>query len=237
MSTQKRTVQHNFYVYVDTVVFTVADNTLKVLVVKRQTAEDGWYALPGGLVEEGEDLADAASRELFEETGIEVAARDLRQIGAFGHPNRDTRFGRAITVAFLAMIPFPDDPTAGSDAEDPHFIDYRMARKPGVMEFDHRDIIGSARRLARGQLENTPIALEFCHREFTMTELRGVYEAFYQRALDPANFRRKVEAIEGFVQRQEFVASTESAGRPARLYRGGPVRTLYPPILFRRQMK
>ena len=237
MAKHQRTVQHDFYVYVDTVVFTVDDSKLKVLVVKRQTAKDGRFALPGGLVENGEDLADAASRELLEETGIEVSSRDLRQIGAYGHPDRDTRYGRAITVAFLAMIPFPDAPTAGSDAVNTQFIDYRMARKPGVMEFDHRDIVGDARRLARGQLEDTSIALDFCRREFTMTELRGVYEAFYQRELDPANFRRKVEAIEGFVKQQEFVASTESAGRPARLYRRGTARNLYPPIWFRRQEK
>jgi 8-oxo-dGTP diphosphatase len=237
MAKHQRTVQHDFYVYVDAVVLTVTDGRLQVLVVKRATAQDGRFAIPGGLVEEGEDLAEAASRELQEETGIVVSPKHLRQIGAYGHPDRDTRYGRAITVAFLALVPTPEVPNAGSDAVKTQFIDYKVARKSGVMEFDHRDIVGDARRLARSQLEDTSIALDFCHKEFTMSELRSVYEAFYQRELDPANFRRKVEAIDGFVEPQEFVTSSESAGRPARLYKKGTAQDLYPPIWFRRQEK
>jgi len=236
VTTHQRTVQHDFYVYVDTVVLTIIDRVLHVLVVQRRDAKKGAFALPGGLVEAHEDLADAACRELQEETGLRVSPRQLHQIGAYGEPTRDTRFGRAITVAYLAMIPTPEVPDAGSDASDAQFIEYRRARSRGVMEFDHRNIVGDARRLARQQLEDTPIALDFCHKEFTLSDLRQVYEAFYQRDLDPANFRRKVEAIPDFVVPMDFVSSLSSgAGRPARLYRRGNAKFLYPPIHFRRQ--
>ena len=236
MTSHQRTVQHDFYVYVDTVVLTIIDRVLHVLVVQRRDAKKDMYALPGGLVEPQEDLADAASRELREETGLIVSARQIHQIGAYGDPKRDTRFGRAITIAYLAMIPTPDVPDAGSDATAAQFIEYRRARSRGVMEFDHRNIVGDARRLARQQLEDTPIALDFCHKEFTLSDLRQVYEAFYQRDLDPANFRRKVEAIPDFVVPMDFVSSLSSgAGRPARLYHRGHTKFLYPPIYFRRQ--
>jgi 8-oxo-dGTP diphosphatase len=236
VASRERTVQHDFYVYVDTVVLTIIDRVLHVLVVQRRDAERGMYALPGGLVESHEDLSDAAARELREETGLNVQPRQLHQIGAYGDPKRDTRFGRAITVAYLAMIPTPDVPDAGSDATSARFIEYRRARSRGVMEFDHRNIVGDARRLARQQLEDTPIALDFCHKEFTLSDLRQVYEAFYQRDLDPANFRRKVEAIPEFLVPLDFVSTAPTgAGRPARLYRKGLTKHLYPPIYFRRQ--
>lgn len=235
MAPRQRTVQHDFYVYVDTVVMTIIDERLHVLVVERQSAKTAKYALPGGLVEPHEDLADAASRELLEETGLEVSAKNLRQIGAYGHPDRDTRYGRAITIAYLAMVPEPEFITAGSDASATRFIEYRKARDRGVMEFDHRVIVGDARRLARQQLSDTPIALDFCRSEFTISELRHVYEAFYQRQLDPANFRRKVEVIPDFAIPMEYVTThPKGAGRPARLFRKGTAKRLYPPIYFRR---
>ena len=235
MPKHTRTVQHNVYVYVDTVLFTLIDGVLNVLVVKRKTAPDGKFALPGGLVEDGETLAEAASRELYEETEMEFRPENLLQIGAYGDPDRDTRYGRAISVAFLAMTPNPPAPNAGSDATSTQFIEYRKARKPGVLEFDHRNIVGDARRLASRQLEDTAIALNFCEEEFTIGELRIVYEAFYQRELDPANFRRKVEKIDGFIIPQKSLSLSESAGRPARLYKRGKKHDLYPPIYFRRQ--
>lgn len=235
VTSTKRTVQHDFYVYVDVVVMTVRGGQLHVLAIQRKNASGGARALPGGLVEPSEDLAEAASRELREETGIRVPSSNLVQIGAYGHPTRDTRYGRAITVAYLAMLPDPNLPRAGSDAKQAEFITYRNARSPRALEFDHRVIVRDARRLASRQLETTPIALEFCRREFTITELRHVYEAFYQRTLDAANFRRKVLDVEDFVIPLDFVEThSDSPGRPARLYRRGRAQSLYPPIHFRR---
>ena len=235
MGVTERTVQHDFYVYVDVVLMTIEDGVLKVLTVQRATAAPGMRALPGGLVEPGEDLPEAASRELQEETGLRVSPASLRQIGAYGHPLRDTRYGRAISVAYLAMIPSPRAVRAGSDAARAEFITYRQARGRGFLEFDHRDIVGDARRLASRELEDTPIALEFCRNEFTMSELRHVYEAFYQRELDPANFRRKVEDVIGFVEPLDYVATDRPApGRPPRLYKKGRAKRLVLPVHFRR---
>lgn len=235
MPSAKRTVQHDVYVYVDTVVFTLIEGELNVLTVKRKGANAGVRSLPGGLVNDGEDLADAASRELFEETGLRVPASRLRQIKAYGKPDRDTRYGRAITIGFLAMVPDPGPVAAGSDAKEVEFIPYRKARRGATLEWDHSDIVGDARRLARSQLEDTPIALEFCKPKFTLTELRTVYEAFYQRELDPANFRRKIENIPDFVvPTTDQTAPGEGLGRPAILYRRGRAVKLIPPLYFRR---
>jgi 8-oxo-dGTP diphosphatase len=70
----------------------------------------------------------------------------------------------------------------------------------------------------------------FCHEEFTIAELRRVYEVVWGAPLDPRNFHRKVSGTPGFViptQRR----TTRDGGRPARLYRRGEVAVLYPPLL------
>jgi 8-oxo-dGTP diphosphatase len=234
MSSKVRTVQHHVYVYVDLVCLTITDKKLHVLTVERQSAQSGMLAIPGGLLEDDEDLAEAAARELLEETGIRVDPRAIHQIGAFGHPDRDTRYGRAISIAFLALVPEPDEPFAGSDARTSRFVPFSQTQKAGVMEFDHREILKAASRLARRLLEDTPIATQFCGREFTMTDLRDVYQAVLGHEVDKANFRKKVEAARGFVEQIDFLQSQSSgAGRPSRLFKRGLAKELNPPIRFR----
>ena len=234
MTKRTRTVQHHLYLYVDLVCLTIKDEQLHVLTVERQTAAAGMLAIPGGLLEDHEDLPDAAARELHEETGIKVDARAIHQIGAYGHPERDTRYGRAVSVAFMALVPHPDKPLAGSDARASKFVPVSHTQRSGVMEFDHKLIIKDACSLARRLVEDTPIATQLCGQEFTMTDLRGVYEGSLGYEVDPANFRKKVEAVDGFVDQIDYIQSQPSgAGRPARLFHRGSVKELNPPIRFR----
>jgi 8-oxo-dGTP diphosphatase len=249
MASLKRTVQHQTYVYVDLVCLTLKDREPKirdrptkelfVLTVERQTAKKGMLALPGGLLEDSEDLAEAAVRELREETGIALTPGEIHQIGAYGHPDRDTRYGRAISVAFLALIPHPDTPLAGSDARGSSFVPYALTQLLGKMEFDHKKIIYDARELALNLLEDTPIATQFCAKNFTMTDLRNVYEAVLDHTVDPANFRKKVESIENFVAPVPNLESThKGAGRPAQVYKlvnqkPKDRKKLNPPVRFR----
>ena len=86
-----------------------------LLIRRRKEPFAGHWALPGGFVEAGEDLDDAARRELAEETG--VLAQQLRQVRAFGRPERDPR-GHVISVAYRAVAPPGATPRAGSDAGD-----------------------------------------------------------------------------------------------------------------------
>jgi len=234
MASSKRTVQHQTYVYVDLVCLTIRDRELHVLTVERQSAEKGMLALPGGLLEEDEGLAEAAVRELREETGISVSPQSIHQIGAYGDPERDTRYGRAISIAHLALVPHPDKPLPGTDARGSSFVSYAHTQRKGTMEFDHKDIIRDARDLALRLIEDTPVATQFCDKHFTMTDLRHVYEAILGYEVDPANFRKKIEAVDGFVVQVPNIESTHSgAGRPAKMYRRGSLRELNPPVRFR----
>ncbi|MFH1136932.1 MAG: NUDIX hydrolase [Pseudomonadota bacterium] len=69
-----------------------------VVLIARRNPPLGW-ALPGGFVDYGESLEQAAAREALEETGLRVEL--LGQLGAYSDPSRDAR-GHTITNVFLA---------------------------------------------------------------------------------------------------------------------------------------
>jgi 8-oxo-dGTP diphosphatase len=114
----------------------------KVLLIRRGrpgTPFEGCWALPGGFVDENEDLLDAARREMREETQVEL--KDLRQVGAFGKPGRDPR-GHVISVAFLAAIEMGSvNPVAADDARD---VAWHPLNNLPPLAFDHGDIIAAA---------------------------------------------------------------------------------------------
>ena len=119
-------------VAVDLVVLTVRSGELSALAVRRGIEPyRGRWALPGGFVEPGEDLADAAVRELGEEAGIGRLRPHLEQLATYGAPDRDPR-GRVVSVAYLALVPDPGDPVAGSDAADAAWRPVCLDARPGA---------------------------------------------------------------------------------------------------------
>jgi 8-oxo-dGTP diphosphatase len=125
---------------VDTIVFDSAD---RLLLIKRKSSPfKGCYALPGGFVEYGETVEDAAHRELKEETG--VAADLQRLVGIYSHPDRDPR-GHVVSVAFLMKVR-RTTPTAGDDAADATFVDDWRSKR---LAFDHAKIVADAVALLR----------------------------------------------------------------------------------------
>jgi 8-oxo-dGTP diphosphatase len=210
-----------FAVAVDLVVLTVRDGILCVLLRERPAKPfAGELALPGGFVQGREDLLDAAGRELAE-TGLAIQGHHLEQLASYADPDRDPR-GRVLTVGHLALVPdLPEPPGEGA---------WWPVVKVDVLAFDHLQILADGVERARAKLEYTTLAAAFCPPEFTISQLRRVYEAVWDTSPDPRNFSRKVTHTPGFLEPTGTKVSG-GRGRPGQLFRRGPATALHPPML------
>jgi len=214
----------------DLVILTVRDGRLQVLLIRRGIPPyEGRWALPGGFVRPAEDLETTARRELAEETGLSAERIHLEQVATYGAPDRDPR-GRVVSVAYLALVPDLPAPVAGSDAASASWVDATdVLDDAGRLAFDHHRILADGVERARAKLEYSPLATAFCPLEFTISELRGVYEAVWGIPLDPRNFHRKVTKTPDFVA-PVGTTTTRDGGRPAQLFHRGTATTLHPPM-------
>ena len=192
----------------DIVVFTLdEDNDLNLLLIKRRTYpfKDCW-AVPGGFLKANEESAEeAAARELREETGIQNVY--LKQLYTFSRPDRDPRT-HVISVAFTALIPKAKlTITAGDDAGDAQLFKIKydingiLFLAPDItiskqnLAFDHKEIIRMALTRIRGRIDYEPDAFELLRdrSEFTIYELKRIYESIKNETLNTANFRKSFQ--------------------------------------------
>lgn len=124
---------------VDVVVLAGAAEDLQVLLVQRANPPfAGSWALPGGFVDEGERVAQAAPRELLEETGLRAV--ELGLLGVYDTPGRDPR-GWTVSVVYIAWLE-SEQPVAGADdARDARWF---AVEEPPHLAFDHELILADA---------------------------------------------------------------------------------------------
>jgi len=128
-------------VTVDLILIAGKKSDRKILLIERKNNPfKGMWALPGGFVDENEDLIDAAIRELKEETGVEHVP--LTQTGAFGKPGRDPR-GHTVSIAFMAVLDDTINVKAGDDAKNAQW--FSIDNLP-ELAFDHKEIVEKARK-------------------------------------------------------------------------------------------
>ena len=200
-------------VTVDITIFTVRNDELNILLIKRaEPPFQGEWAIPGGFVKEDEDLEAAAARELVEETG--VSGVYLEQLFTFGAPGRDPR-GHTVTVAYSALIPSDNlELTASTDAEG---VAWFAIDKLPDLAFDHDDILEVAHDRLVAKLEYSTIVFQLMPESFTLTELQHVYELIEAKEIDKRNFRKRILAL-GVIE-PTGEEKREGPHRPAKLYR------------------
>ena len=133
---------------VDVVALAGSASDPRVLLVQRAHPPfAGSWALPGGFVEEGERVTQAAPRELFEETGLR--AGELELLGVYDTPGRDPR-GWTVSVVFIARL---DDERAVTGADDAIDARWFSAGSPPGLAFDHELVLADALARVRARVK------------------------------------------------------------------------------------
>ncbi len=212
------------HVTVDVCVFALHEGRLVVLLIERGIPPHrGAWALPGGFVQQDEDLLVAARRELAEETGLsDLDDVQIDQLATFGAPGRDPR-GRVVSVVYTALVSYERVARVrgGDDAADARFFALEgptpvVEGRPLPLAFDHADVIALAVERLRGRITYTTAPFALMPETFTLAELQAAYEAVLGTELHRRAFRERIEG-EGWV-----VPTGETRGgrhRPARLFR------------------
>jgi ADP-ribose pyrophosphatase YjhB (NUDIX family) len=112
-----------------------------IILIKRKNPPFGW-ALPGGFVDYGESLEEAAKREAKEETNLEV--QELRQFHTYSDPSRDPRH-HSISTVYIGKA--KGNPQAKDDAAEIGI--FNESNLPEEMAFDHRQILNDYFRKRR----------------------------------------------------------------------------------------
>lgn len=197
---------------VDVILFTVQDDTLRVALQRRDREPFmGRLALIGGYVhvDEDADTKATAERVLYEKAGLKGVF--LEQLMTFSGAKRDPR-GWSASVAYYALVPQTQlAPVLKRE------ISILSVDEVTGLPFDHEAIIKKAVQRLRSKGSYSSLPAFLLPPQFTMPQLRGIYEIVMGAPLNDSAFRRKVEEL----QLIEPVpgAFSKASARPAKLYR------------------
>jgi ADP-ribose pyrophosphatase YjhB (NUDIX family) len=194
------------------VVLQVRDGRLQALLWERgREPFAGAWSLPGGYLEPGETLEESIRRQLAAKVDVRELSH-LEQLEIRSEPDRHPHEWQLAT-AYLGLVPVGVDPRVPEDTSW-HAVDDLPA-----MAFDHEPITLAGRERLRAKLSYTNIGFALAPREFTVSELRDVYEAALGHRVTTTNLQRVLVRrglLEATGGRRE---PGPSGGRPAALFR------------------
>lgn len=195
------------------VVFTLRDEQLKLLLIRRRNAPfEGCWSLPGGVVGTDEDVEANAMRKLEDSTGL--SGIYLEQLYTFSAPERDPR-ERVISVAYYALV--ASKRLQLRTDEDSEGVGWFSLNELPELAFDHAQMVDTAHQRLAAKLDYSTIAFQFMPELFTLSDLQNVFQIILNRDLDKRNFRKRMRAMEQI--RQTSQVQKTGSHRPARLYR------------------
>ncbi|KKT41123.1 hypothetical protein A2W54_03795 [Candidatus Giovannonibacteria bacterium RIFCSPHIGHO2_02_43_13] len=216
----KKIIYESPYVTADTVIFTIQDGVLKVLLIKRADVPfKGSPALPGVFLLKNESGLEAAKRALRSKTGVQAGGY-LEQLYTFDSRFRDPR-GHTISITYFALVEEKNLkirlgknlPNRQAGIQSPKL--YPVNKLPRLA-FDHKEIIELALLRLRAKLEYTNVVYSILQKFFAFSELQKAYEIIFGRKLDKRNFRKKFLSLDLIRPTKQILRGTRS--RPAKLY-------------------
>lgn len=210
---------------VDSVIFTIKDGKLMVLLIKMKKKQySGTWAFPGGLIEQNETTEHAARRILKEQTGVTDVY--LEQLGTFDDPKRD-KAARVVSVAYFALVPEAEIELLMNDKYDE--VRLWPTEKLPAFAYDHAQMAKTAVQRLRAKLEYTNVAWSLLPENFSLTDLQKIYETILGHELDKRNFRRKILSL-GLIS-PTGKKQTVGKHRPAQLHHFKERKLVYMDIL------
>ena len=200
------------WVSVDCIIFGFDDEKLKILIGRRKMDPGrGEWSLYGGFVAADEGIDDAASRTLYDLTGLRNLY--MRQIGAFGSVDRDPG-ERVISIAYYALINVKD---YDDRLRMEHGLEWVDINAIPPLYSDHKKMVEKALEIMRRKISTDPIGFRLLPSLFTLTQLQKLYEAVNGEELDKRNFRKRIKEMD-FIEKTELIDKVSSK-RGASLYR------------------
>jgi 8-oxo-dGTP diphosphatase len=199
---------------VDMAIFSIINNQLSVLLVKRlEHPFKGQWALPGGFIqlEKDKNIDETAQRKLIEKTGIQIS--HLEQVGTVGNKKRDPR-GWSLTVLYFALIDFLAIKKKSIGVEESKWIPANEANLL-KLSFDHNELLRLAIHRLRSKTRYTALPVSLMPSLFTLTELQTIFEVILGVSLQKKAFRKRLLDA-GVVIGTE--SSKISGKRPAQLF-------------------
>lgn len=202
---------------VDTTIFTVFDNVLHVLVVKRENHPfRNQWSLVGGYVdiEKDKNLEATAKRKLKEKTGVNTPY--LEQFESIGNATRDPR-GWSVTTVYFALIPSTCIILKpGIGAIDIKWAKVTNGKIKEKLAFDHAKLLSGCMERLRSKVVYTSLPIHLLPTDFTLGELQKVYEIILDQEVERKSFRRRILSADIIEESGEMKVTGR---RPAKVYR------------------
>ncbi|WP_029107656.1 NUDIX domain-containing protein [Mycobacterium sp. URHD0025] len=173
--------------------------------------ERGKWSLPGGRLDDDEDLTSSVRRQLAEKVDLRELAH-LEQLATFSDPRRVPGI-RTIASTFLGLVPSPAIPALPPDTR------WHPVSDLPPMAFDHAPMVEHARTRLVAKMSYTNIGFALAPKEFALSTLRDIYSAALDHQVDATNLQRVLERRKVIIRTGTTARSGRSGGRPAALYR------------------
>jgi 8-oxo-dGTP diphosphatase len=194
----------------DIVLFSYINNQLCVRLINCKNEEDfpKMKCLPGGLIGLKETSDIAAKRILKEKANINTEVEYLEQLKTYSRVDRDPR-GRVLAIAYIGIINVEDI----SSDDILEFVSVKSIRK---LAYDHNEILIDAINVLRHLIMTTNIIFKLTDDQFTVAELKVVWENLMDREADKRNFLKKLKLANALKDTKK--KKRDGAFRPASIF-------------------